>query len=100
MDNNRLFVGNLPWSVTSQSLKDLFSEFGEVTDAVVISDRATGRSRGFGFVTFVKAEDAEKAKDAMNNKEVDNRAIVVSVAKKREERTDNMRSGRDFRHNG
>jgi len=85
MDNNRLFVGNLPWSVTSQSLKELFGKFGEVTDAVVISDRATGRSRGFGFVTFAKAEDAAKAKDEMNNKEVDGRAIVVSVAKKREE---------------
>lgn len=85
MDNNRLFVGNLPWSVTSQSLKDLFSPFGEVTDAVVISDRATGRSRGFGFVTFSKAEDAEKAKEAMNNKKVENRDIVVSTAKKREE---------------
>lgn len=85
MDNNRLFVGNLPWSVTSQSLKELFEKFGEVTDAVVITDRATGRSRGFGFVTFAKAEDATKAKDEMNNKEVDGRAIVVSVAKKREE---------------
>jgi RNA recognition motif-containing protein len=85
MDNNRLFVGNLPWSVTSQSLKELFAKFGEVTDAVVISDRATGRSRGFGFVTFAKAEDVAKAKDEMNNKEVDGRAIVVSVAKKREE---------------
>lgn len=85
MDNNRLFVGNLPWSVTSQSLKELFGKFGEVTDAVVISDRATGRSRGFGFVTFAKAEEATKAKDEMNNKEVEGRAIVVSVAKKREE---------------
>ena len=100
MDNNRLFVGNLPWSLTSQSLKDLFAEFGEITDAVVISDRATGRSRGFGFVTFTNEKDAEKAKDAMNNKEIEGRAIVVSIAKKREERTDSFKGGRNFRNNG
>lgn len=85
MDNNRLFVGNLSWSLTSQGLKDLFAKFGEVVDAVVISDRATGRSRGFGFVTFAKAEEAAKAKEEMNNQEVEGRAIVVSEAKKREE---------------
>jgi cold-inducible RNA-binding protein len=96
MDNNRLFVGNLPWEVNNQSLKDLFSQYGEVVDAVVISDRATGRSRGFGFVTFAKAEEAEKAKEEMNNKEIEGRAIVVSAAKKREERNDSFKDNRGF----
>ena len=87
MDNkNKLFVGSLPWSTTSETLKELFATYGEVTEAVVITDRATGRSKGFGFVTFAKPEDAQKALE-MAGKEVEGRAIVVNVAKPREERT-------------
>lgn len=86
MDKNKLFVGSLPWSVTNDSLKALFEQYGEITEAVVINDRDTGRSKGFGFVTFAKEEDAQKALE-MNGKEVEGRTIVVNAAKPRENRT-------------
>ena len=86
MDNNKLYVGNLPYSVNSDELRSLFSEFGEITDAVVITDRMSGRSKGFGFVTFAGEEMAKKATKAMSGKEVDGRKIVVNVARPREER--------------
>ncbi len=85
MEKNKLFVGSLPWSINSDSLKELFAQYGEITEAVVITDRNTGRSKGFGFVTFAKVEDAQKALE-MNGKVVEERPIVVNVAKPREER--------------
>lgn len=85
MDSNKLFVGSLPWSINSDSLRDVFSQYGEITEAVVITDRNTGRSKGFGFVTFANTADAEKALD-MNGKEVEGRAIVVNKAQPREKR--------------
>ena len=69
MDKNKLFVGSLPWSLNNDSLRELFAQYGEITEAVVIMDRNTGRSRGFGFVTFAKEEDAQKALE-MSGKEV------------------------------
>ncbi len=86
MDKKKLFVGNLPWSVNDQVLRDLFSPFGDIAEVVVISDRYTGRSKGFGFVTFVNEADAEKAIAEMAEKEIEGRKIVVNVAKPREER--------------
>lgn len=86
MDNKKLFVANLPWSVNNEGLKDMFSKFGEVMEAEVISDRTSGRSKGFGFVTFQNEEDAKKAIEEMNGKEVEGRKIVVNVAKPRENR--------------
>ena len=85
MEKNKLFVGSLPWAVTSDRLKEAFSQFGEVTDAVVISDRMSGRSKGFGFVTFATDEEAQKAIDGMNGKELDGREITVNVAKPKAE---------------
>ncbi|MEO6508995.1 MAG: RNA-binding protein [Patescibacteria group bacterium] len=85
MDNKKLYVGNLPWSMSGDSLRDLFSEFGEVVEAVIISDRMTGRSKGFGFVTFATEDAANAAISAMNEKEIEGRKIVVNVAKPREE---------------
>lgn len=85
MDNKKLYVGNLPWSLNNDSLRELFSQFGEVVDAVVISDRMTGRSKGFGFVTFADDSAAEAAIEAMHQKEVDGRAIVVNVARPKTE---------------
>lgn len=85
MDQNKLFVGSLPWSIDSNGLKELFAKYGEITEAVVISDRQTGRSKGFGFVTFANAEDAKKAIE-MDKQEVEGRPIVVNVARPREER--------------
>jgi len=93
MDKNKIFVGSLPWSINNDSLRDLFAPYGEITDAVVINDRQTGRSKGFGFVTFT-SEEAAKAALEMDGKEVEGRAIVVNVAKPRENRNDGRR---DFR---
>ena len=82
---NKLYVGNLPWSMTNDTLRDLFAEFGEVTEAVVITDRMTGRSKGFGFVTFATEEQAQAAIQAMHQKKIEEREIVVNVARPREE---------------
>ncbi|NTU46567.1 RNA-binding protein [Candidatus Roizmanbacteria bacterium] len=85
MQNNKLYVGNLPWSMTNDTLREMFSQFGEITDAVVISDRMTGRSKGFGFVTFDNEESAGNAVRAMNEQEVEGRKIIVNVARPKEE---------------
>jgi len=95
MDKKKLFIGNLPWSLNEQSLKEMFSPYGEITEAIIISDRYTGRSKGFGFVTFANEADAEKALAEMANKEIENRKIIVNVAKPREERPN--RSGGGYR---
>lgn len=85
MDQNKLFVAGLPWSITSDTLRDLFTQYGEISEAIVINDRDTGRSKGFGFVTFVNAADAQKALE-MDGKEVEGRTLVVNIAKPREDR--------------
>lgn len=85
MQNNKLFIGSLPWSVTNEKLQELFSKYGEITEAIVITDRATGRSKGFGFVTFAQEADAKKALE-MDGTQVEGRTIVVNVAKPREPR--------------
>lgn len=85
MQNNKLFVGSLPWSISSDKLQELFSQYGEITEAIVITDRDTGRSKGFGFITFAQEADAKKALE-MDGKEIEGRTIVVNVAKPREER--------------
>lgn len=79
----RLYVGNLPWSATSASLEALFSAHGEVKSAEVVTDRETGRSRGFGFVEMATDEGGQKAIDALNGTEVDGRAITVNEARER-----------------
>ncbi|MGI6423640.1 MAG: RNA recognition motif domain-containing protein [Candidatus Dojkabacteria bacterium] len=89
---NKLFVGNLPWSTTDQSLLEIFSEVGEVTEAKVIVDKFKNRSKGFGFVTMATEELAQAAIDQLNGKEVDGRAINVSIA--RPPREHNDREGR------
>ncbi len=85
MEKNKLFVGSLPWSITNDTLSGLFAQYGEIVEAIVITDRATGRSKGFGFVTFKNEADAQKALE-MNGKEVEGRTIVVNVARPREDR--------------
>ena len=77
----KIYVGNLPYSVDDQKLSDLFSEFGEVSEANVIKDKFSGRSKGFGFVTFKDSESGQKAIEAMNDKEMEGRNIKVSEAK-------------------
>lgn len=85
MQKNKLFVGSLPWSITSDRLRELFASYGEITEAIVITDRASGRSKGFGFVTFATDEEAQKALE-MDGREMEGRTIVVNVARPREER--------------
>jgi RNA recognition motif-containing protein len=85
----KLFVGNLPYSTNDQSLGDLFSPFGSVASAQIITDKFSGRSRGFGFVEFDNDDEAQKAVDEMNGKDIDGRQIVVNEARPREERGGN-----------
>ena len=82
----KLFVGSLAWTTTDDGLKDFFSAAGTVTSASVIIDRDSNRSKGFGFVEMSSDEEAKKAIDELNGKELDGRAIVVSEARPREER--------------
>jgi cold-inducible RNA-binding protein len=77
----KLYVGNIPYSVSGDQLKEMFSEYGEVTDVFVVKDRNTGRPRGFAFVTFANGEDADKAIAEMNGKDIEGRNIVVSEAR-------------------
>jgi len=85
MQKNKLFIGGLPWSVTNDTLRELFSQYGEITEAIIITDRDSGRSKGFGFVTFANEADAQKALE-MDGKEVEGRKIIVNIAKPREDR--------------
>lgn len=82
----KLFVGSLSWNVTSEMLEEFFASIGSVASATVISDRETNRSKGFGFVEFENDDDAKKAIDELNGKELDGRAITVNEARPREER--------------
>ena len=81
----KIYVGNLPWSTTEEELKNLFERFGTVVSAKVITDRDTGRSRGFGFVEM-EPQDADSAIEAMNGTEVDGRALRVNEAMERKPR--------------
>jgi RNA recognition motif-containing protein len=85
-EKNKLYVGNLSYSITDESLAEMFTSYGEVTEAKVISDKFSGRSKGFGFVTMADEKAAEKAIAEMNGKEVDGRAIVVNVSRPKEPR--------------
>jgi len=80
---NKLFVGSISWNITWQELKEAFSEFGEVGFVKIVTDRETGRSKGFGFVEFANAEEATAAKEAMDGKELDGRAINVDFAQEK-----------------
>ena len=82
----RLFVGGLPYSVTTQQLNDMFAAFGKVTSANVITDKFTGNSKGFGFVEFEEEKDADEAVKKLNETEVGGRKITVNVARPLEER--------------
>ncbi len=83
---SKLFVGGLPYSMTSEDLEDLFKEFGTVVSAAVIIDRDTNRSKGFGFVEFSSDEEAKASIAALNDKEVQGRRIVVNEARPQEKR--------------
>ena len=91
----KLYVGGLPYSTTDAELKDAFSKAGTVSSAVVIMDKMTGRSKGFGFVEFASDEDAQKAIDMFNGKDFGGRNITVNEARPMEDRP-----RRDFRGGG
>ncbi len=82
----KIYVGNLPFKIDSDALKGLFSSYGEIEEAIVISDKFSGRSKGFGFVTFKDEASAKKAIAEMNGKKVEERDLKVNEAKPMEER--------------
>jgi cold-inducible RNA-binding protein len=88
----KLFVGNLSWNTDDAELAKAFSSYGEITEAKVITDRNTGRSRGFGFVSLEEDEAADRAIEEMNNTELDGRTITVNVAQ--DKRRDSRGGGR------
>lgn len=83
-----IYVSNLSYNTTSESLQELFTEYGEVTSANIITDRETGRSRGFGFVEMPNDSDGQKAIDALNNTDFEGKTLTVNIARPRTERSD------------
>src|SRR5215469_11630802 len=91
--NNKLFVGNLSFNITENDLQDMFAAHGTVVEANLMMDRATGRPRGFAFVTMSTDEEAQKAVEALNGRSVDGRALTVNPARPQGERSGNDRGG-------
>lgn len=87
MASNRLFVGSLPWSITSQDLHQLFSTIGQVTDAVVISDKQSGKSKGYGFVEMKTETEADLAREKFDGYNLKGRTIVVNEAEPKSPKT-------------
>jgi cold-inducible RNA-binding protein len=92
--STKLFVGNLDFKVTENDLHDAFAAHGTVVEANLVTDRATGRPRGFAFVTMNSPEEAQKAIDGLNGKELGGRALNVNLARPREERSGGGGGGR------
>lgn len=82
----KVYVGNLPFTVDQEKLKELFASYGEAEEVIVISDKFSGRSKGFGFITFKDEESAKKAIAEMNDKEIEGRKLKVNEAKPMEDR--------------
>jgi len=94
--SNKLFVGNLSFNTTENDLQDAFAQFGTVTETNLMMDRMTNRPRGFSFVTMSTPEEAQKAIEGMNGKDMDGRALTVNVARPREERPAGGGGRREF----
>ncbi len=93
-DNPRkLFVGNIPWSVTEDQMRDMFSEFGEVESVRLITDRNTGRSKGIAFVEMGSEEQAQAAIAGLHGTELEGRDLVVNIARPRQPRDDSRGGG-------
>jgi cold-inducible RNA-binding protein len=84
--SNKLYVGNLDFKVTENELRDAFAAYGVVEEVRLVNDGVTGRPRGFGFVTMSSPEEAQKAIDGLNGKDLGGRALTVNIARPREER--------------
>ncbi len=93
---NKLYVGNLSYEVSEENLSNLFTEFGTIVSANLITDRQSGRSKGFGFVEMETDEAAQAAIDKLHETEQDGRNIIVSEARPREERPSGGRDNRRF----
>lgn len=91
----KLFVGGLSWGTTDEDLRKAFASYGEITESKVITDRDTGRSRGFGFVTFVRDEDAKTAISKMHGTSLDGRTITVNEAQEKSPRQGTGGGGRN-----
>jgi RNA recognition motif-containing protein len=91
--NQKLYVGSLPYKTTEDELYQIFSQFGAVVSVKVVTDRVTGQSKGFGFVEMEKADEAQKAIESVNGSELGGRTLVVSVARPPQERE--SRGGRE-----
>ncbi|MCJ7803876.1 MAG: RNA-binding protein [Desulfobacterales bacterium] len=91
----KLFIGGLSWDTTDDGLRQAFASYGEITEAKVITDRDTGRSRGFGFVTFAQDEDAKSAISKMDGTSLDGKTIKVNEAQEKSPRSGG-RSGGGF----
>jgi RNA recognition motif-containing protein len=96
--NTRLYIGNLSYSTTEDQVRSLFEQAGGIVNVAVITDRETGRSKGFGFVEMETVEAAQEAIKRFNGYSLDNRTLVVNEARPREERSD--RSGGPRRNGG
>ena len=92
--NTKLFVGNLSFNTTENDLQDAFAAHGTVAEANLMTDRVTGKPRGFAFITMATPEEAQKAIEAMNGASLDGRALTVNEAKPREERSGGSGGGR------
>ncbi len=93
----KIYVGNLAFSVTDKDLSTMFATYGQVTEAVIINDKFSGRSKGFGFVTFADKAAGEKAIAEMNGKDLQGRAITVNESRPMEQRTERPQRSGGFR---
>ena len=100
MNPTRLFVGNLSYQTMEQDLQDYFAQAGSVTSVSLMFDKFTGKSRGFAFVEMASAEEAIKAVEMFNGKELQGRALTVNIARPREERPRMSNGGGGFRGGG
>jgi len=92
----KLYVGNLTFDTTDQDLRDLFTQYGKPTEVALVTDRETGRSRGFGFVTMGNAEEGKAAISALEGKDFQGRNLTVNEARPREDRPQGGCGGRSF----
>ena len=98
--SKKLYIGGLSWNTDDHGLRAAFEQHGEISEAKVITDRETGRSRGFGFITFNEANDADNAIEQMNGTELDGRTLNVNEAQERSGGGRGGRGGRDTRGAG
>ena len=91
MSNAKLYVGNLSWGINDDQLRSHFAQIGEVVDAVVIKDRHSGRSKGFGFVEYANEADAQTAIEQFHETELDGRNLIVNIARPPRPREDRPR---------